>query len=126
MSEKLNFGNVEIPLSEGVEWTKKYRESKEVSEEGKKITGYLIPLDALKLVLNQDIDAVRAYKGINNAGEETLLFVGTKFDPETGIYRDVFSSGVNNEARSTDGESVVYDTSRPVPPFGDPASPLEQ
>lgn len=124
MSEKLNFGSVEIPLSEGVEWTKKYRDSKEVAEEGKKVTGYLIPLDALKLVLDQDIDAVRAYKGINNAGEETLLFVGTKFDPETGVYRDVFNSGLNQSARSTDGGSVVYDTSRPVPPFGDPDSPL--
>ncbi|MCI9846971.1 hypothetical protein [Flavobacterium pectinovorum] len=124
MSGKLNFGSVEIPLSEGAEWTKKYRDSKEVTGEGK-ITGYLIPLDALKLVLDQDIDAVRAYKGINNAGEETLIFVGTKLDPETGIYRDVFRSGANETAKTTAGGAVVYDTSRPVPPFGDPASPLE-
>lgn len=123
MSEKLNFGSVEIPLSEGVEWTKKYRDSKELAEEGKKVTGYLIPLDALKLVLDQDIDAVRAYKGINNAGEETLLFVGTKFDPETGIYKDVFNDSTNTASRGEEGE-VVYDTSRPVPPFGDPSSPL--
>lgn len=122
MSEKLNFGSVEIPLSEGVEWTKKYRDSKEVAEEGKKITGYLIPLNTLKLVLDQDIDAVRAYKGINNAGEETLLFVGTKFDPNTGIYMDVFNSGA--ESKITEGNFVVYDTLRPVPPFGDPDSPL--
>ncbi|WP_163407485.1 hypothetical protein [Flavobacterium ajazii] len=121
MSEKLNFGNVEIPLSEGIEWTKKYRDSKEVA--GEKITGYLIPLDALKLVLDQDIDAVRAYKGINNAGEETLIFVGTKFDSETGIYKDVFKSGIN-AAKSEEASAVVYDTSRPVPPFGDPETPL--
>jgi len=122
MSEKLNLGSVEIPLSEGQKWAKRYKGASGSDEEGiKKVCGYLIPLETLKLVLDQDIDAVRAYKGINNAGEQILMFVGTKYDPKTGIYRDVFKSGVDLE--SGDGD-VVYDATRPVPPYGDPESPM--
>ncbi|KAF2506456.1 hypothetical protein [Flavobacterium foetidum] len=125
MSKDLqNLGSVEIPLSEGIEWAKKYRDAPKETEEGKgKVNGYLIPLATLKLVLEQDIDAVRAYKGINNAGEQILMFVGTKLDPETGIYRDVFFPGTGVEAKSNDG-SVVYDATRPCPPNGDPESPM--
>ncbi|MNE31076.1 hypothetical protein D3C80_1246240 [compost metagenome] len=71
------------------------------------------------MVLNQDIQAVRAYNGINNEGEQTLIFVGAKWDPEKKIYVDVFK----NDGLLT-GEDVVYDGARPVPPYGDPESPL--
>ncbi|KFF04076.1 hypothetical protein [Flavobacterium reichenbachii] len=121
MSEKI-FGSVEIPLSEGTLWADKYKKASGLEEDGKKkVCGYLIPLETLKLVLDQDIDAVRAYKGINNAGEQVLMFVGTKLDPETGIYRDVFKTG--QQLKSGDGD-VVYDASRPCPPYGDPESPM--
>lgn len=123
MSEKLDLGSVEIPLSEGIVWADKYRKSIQTEEGRKKqVDGYLIPLQTLKLVLNQDIDAVRAYKGINKAGEQTLIFVGAKWDAKEGIYVDVFKSdGV--EGGEEEG-SVVYDGARPVPPYGDPNSPL--
>ncbi|MFB9077025.1 hypothetical protein ACFFLS_03740 [Flavobacterium procerum] len=127
MSKDLqNLGSVEIPLSEGIVWAKKYRDAPKEDEEGNgKVNAYLIPLATLKLVLEQDIDAVRAYKGINNAGEQILMFVGTKLDPKTGIYRDVFfeGTGAGAEAKSNDG-GVVYDATRPCPPNGDPESPM--
>jgi|GEM_PF-489655 len=124
MSEKLNLGSVEIPLSEGIVWADNYRKDSE-TEEGrrrKKVDGYLIPLETLKLVLNQDIDAVRAYKGINKAGEQTLIFVGAKWDSKEEIYRDVFK--MEGDEGGVEGEPVVYDGTRPVPPYGDPNSPL--
>jgi len=123
MSEKLDLGSVEIPLSEGIVWADKYRKSIQTEEGRKKqVDGYLIPLQTLKLVLNQDIDAVRAYKGINKAGEQTLIFVGAKWDAKEGIYVDVFKSeGIEG---SEEEGSVVYDGARPVPPYGDPNSPL--
>ncbi len=122
MNDDFNLGSVEVSLEEGKSWAKKYRDSPKEVEEGKgKIDAYLIPLDALRLVLKQDIDAVRAYKGINNAGEQTLMFVGAKLDKKTGIYVDVFNVGVSE---GCEGSEVVYDTSRPCPPYGDPASPM--
>lgn len=123
MSEKLDLGSVEIPLTEGIVWADKYRKSIQTEEGRKKqVDGYLIPLETLKLVMNQDIQAVRAYKGINKAGEQTLIFVGAKWDAKEGIYVDVFKSeGLEG---GVEGDSVVYDGARPVPPYGDPNSPL--
>lgn len=115
-----NLGSVEVGLSIAETWTANYRKATaEQDELGKKTGAYLIPLATLKSVLEHPIDAVRAYKAINTAGEQVLVFVGTKKD-EKGIYRDVFFSGdtVENE------ESVVYDATRPCPPYGDPSSPL--
>ncbi|KQX02327.1 hypothetical protein [Flavobacterium sp. Root420] len=121
MSKELqNFGSVEIPVTEAKVWAEKYRRAPGSDEDEKnKITGYLIPLETLKAVLGNPIDAVRAYKGINNAGEQVLFFVGTKLD-EKGIYRDVFfpANEIENEG------DVVYDATRPCPPNGDPDSPF--
>jgi len=123
MSEFKNLGSVEIPLAEGEQWAKNYREKGLGDVDGKKkVTGYLIPLETLKLVLAQDIDAVRAYKGINNAGEQILMFVGTKLNEETGIYEDVFVNGSGLHLRAP--EPIIYDATRPVPPYGDPNSPM--
>jgi len=123
MSEEKNLGSVEVSLAVGQEWAKKYRGAKGEEEGKKKINAYLIPLESIKLVLNQDIDAVRAYIGINNAGEQNVMLVGTKLDKETGIYVDVFQKGVGAE---NDGADVLYDASRPCPPYGDPNSPMNE
>jgi hypothetical protein len=131
-----NLGSVEVPLSVGQTWTAKYRKAPGIDEDGKnKITAYLIPLAALQGVLANPIDAVRAYKGINAAGEQCLIFVGTQLDEKTGIYKDVFfpANEVENAAKAekvveatetAEDVVVVYDTSRPCPPYGDPSSPL--
>ena len=122
MEEEKFPGKIEIALSTGVQWAEKFRNSR--TEEAKKIDAYLIPLESLEKVLklkeSLKIDAVRAYVGINEAGEQNLMFVGAKFDSNTGIYKDVFGEGTNN----IESGSVVYDGSRPVPPFGDPQSPM--
>ena len=111
-------GKIEIALSIGIQWAEKFRNSK--TEEAKKIEAYLIPLESLEKVLKlketKKIDAVRAYVGINELGEQNLMFVGAKLDANTGIYKDVFGDGTNN----VESGSVVYDGSRPCPPFGDP------
>jgi hypothetical protein len=127
MLENENLGSVEIPLTEGKLWAEKYRRSSGLEEDGKnKVDAYLIPLETLKQVLDQDIDAVRAYKGINNAGQQVLMFVGTKLDAKTGIYKDVFKTGVaaKDSAATADGGGVVYNMTQPCPPNGDPTSPM--
>ncbi|WP_264531128.1 hypothetical protein [Flavobacterium sp. N502540] len=125
MSEEKNLGSVEVSLAVGQEWARKFRKS----QEGKgKVDAYLIPLESIKLVLDQDIDAVRAYVGINNAGEQNLMLVGTKLDPKTGVYVDVFKKQQAAAGARTagDGEDVLYDASRPCPPYTDPGSPMNQ
>ncbi|CAA9201431.1 hypothetical protein ACHRVW_23035 [Flavobacterium collinsii] len=126
MSEEKNLGSVEVSLAVGQEWARKFRNAKEDNK--KKVDAYLIPLESIKLVLDQDIDAVRAYVGINNAGEQNLMLVGTKLNPKTGIYVDVFKQQQSLAGARTagDGEDVLYDASRPCPPYTDPDSPMNQ
>jgi len=124
MSQELDLGSVVIPLTEGIVWADKYRKEK-LTEEGRKkhVDGYLIPIQSLKLVMDQDIQAVRAYKGINQAGEQTLVLVGAQWDNEKKIYVDVFKDG-KGDGEVGGGVPLVYDGTRPVPPYGDPDSPL--
>ncbi|WP_374173805.1 hypothetical protein [Flavobacterium tructae] len=125
MSEEKKLGSVEVSLAVGQEWARKFRKS----QDGKgKVDAYLIPLESIKLVLDQDIDAVRAYVGINNAGEQNLMLVGTKLDPKTGVYVDVFKKQLAAAGAriAGDGEDVLYDASRPCPPYTDPNSPMNQ
>lgn len=122
MTEEKFPGKIEITLPTAQEWVKKYKAPKEAAK-SKKIDAYLIPLESLQLVMNQKIDAVRAYKGINTAGEETLMLVGTVLNAKTGIYEDVFpeNTGV---AKSLGDEPIVFDGIQPCPPYGDPNSPM--
>jgi hypothetical protein len=121
MSEEKFPGKIEITLPTAQGWVKKYKEPK-LEAKSKKIDAYLIPLESLQKVMDQKIDAVRAYKGINELGEETLMFVGTVLNASTGIYEDVFPS--TSETAKLTEEQVVYDGSRPCPPYGDPNSPM--
>jgi hypothetical protein len=121
MSEEKFPGKIEITLPTAQGWVKKYKEPK-LEAKSKKIDAYLIPLESLQKVMNQKIDAVRAYKGINDEGEETLMFVGAVLNTKTGIYEDVFPQAFNNEVAKE--AEIVYDGGRPCPPFGDPGSPL--
>nr|WP_315157126.1 hypothetical protein [uncultured Flavobacterium sp.] len=121
MSEEKFPGKIEITLPTAQEWVKKYKEPK-LEAKSKKIDAYLIPLESLQKVMDQKIDAVRAYKGINELGEETLMFVGTVLNASTGIYEDVFPQAFNNEVASE--TEIVYDGGRPCPPYGDPNSPM--
>jgi hypothetical protein len=121
MSEEKFPGKIKISLPTAQEWVKKYKEPK-LEAKSKKIDAYLIPLESLQKVMDQKIDAVRAYKGINELGEETLMFVGTVLNASTGIYEDVFPQAFNNEVASE--TEIVYDGGRPCPPYGDPNSPM--
>ncbi|MGL2988278.1 hypothetical protein ACSVH5_11845 [Flavobacterium sp. RSSA_27] len=121
MTEEKFPGKIEITLPTAQEWVKKYKAPK-AEDNSKKVDAYLIPLESLQKVMDQKIDAVRAYKGINDAGEETLMLVGTVLDSKTGIYVDVFPNGIGN-AESGDTE-IVYDGTVPCPPNGDPNSPM--
>lgn len=123
MAQKFFPGKIEISLSRGIEWAESFRNLK--VEDANKINAFLIPIESLEAVLKLKatlkINAVRAYVGINEEGEQNLMLVGAKLDDSTGIYKDVFSEGTEN---NIEGGSVVYDGSRPCPPCTDPSSPM--
>jgi len=116
-------GSIEISLQTAEKWTKAFQNNIEIEDSKKKVNAFLIPRESLEAVLALKTDAVRAYMGINDSNEKTLLFVGANKD-ETGIYRDVFGTSQSEKDSSSDGESVVYDFTSPCPPNGDPSSPL--
>lgn len=115
---------IEISLQTAEMWTKAYRGNQELEDANKKVNAFLIPRESLEAVLALKTDAVRAYLGINDKKEKTLLFVGANKD-DKGIYRDVFGTSQTDGEGDSDEGDIVYDASRPCPPNGDPNSPLQ-
>jgi hypothetical protein len=111
------FGPIQIPLTVAEEWEKRYQDDTSIEDPKNKVKSYLIPRESLELVLQLNTEAVRAYIGINDQKERTLLFVGAEQDKE-GKYIDVYGppkSGQNKAVESV--EDIVYDGARPCPPY---------
>ncbi|MBP4138786.1 MULTISPECIES: hypothetical protein [Flavobacterium] len=128
MAENYEFEdqNTQISLADAQEWVKKWKDTSGEADIKKKVNSYLIPKVNLEKVLAQDIDAARAYIGINNKGEQTIMIVGTKRDPETGIYVDLIP-GYGTAQKMAQTDSGIYDFSQPSPPeVGDVNSPMNQ
>ncbi|WP_264534799.1 hypothetical protein [Flavobacterium sp. N1736] len=119
MSEETFPGPIQIPLATAQEWEKRYEDDTTVEDPKNKVKSYLIPRESLELVLQLNTEAVRAYIGINDQKEKTLLFVGAELDKETGKYVDVYGppSQQNKSAQAEAAEDIVYDGARPCPPY---------
>lgn len=116
MAEEKFPGPIQIPLAIAKEWEKRYNDDTTVEDTESKVKSYLIPRESLEIVLQLNTDAVRAYIGINDQNEKTLLFVGANLDKETGKYIDVYGPPATQDGART-VEEVVYDGTRPSPPF---------
>nr|WP_294789241.1 hypothetical protein [uncultured Flavobacterium sp.] len=114
MNEEVFPGPITVPLTTAQEWEKRYDDDTSVEDLKKKVKSYLIPRESLELVLKLNTEAVRAYIGINDQNEKTLLFVGAELDPKTGKYVDVYGKAEGTVEGNND---VVYDGSRPSPPY---------
>jgi hypothetical protein len=115
--------NVAIPLKTAEIWTKSHRDNHDLEVSKKTVNSYLIPRETLEMVLKLGTSKVRAYIGLTDKNESTLIFVGAKLEVETDTYRDVF--GTELLAADTEESEVVYDFSEPSPPGkGDRLSPL--
>lgn len=115
--------NVAIPLKTAEVWTKNHRDNLELGSSEKTVNSYLIPRETLEMVLKLGTTKVRAYIGLTDKKESTLIFVGAKLEAATDTYRDVFGSEllVSGIGQST----VVFDFSEPSPPGkADGLSPL--
>lgn len=115
--------NVAVPLKTASQWTKNHRDIVETKDQGKKVNSYLIPRETLEMVLKLNTTKVRAYIGLTDKNENTLIFVGAALEQGSTVYRDVF--GTLLLGSGTDDPTVVYDFSEPSPPGKvDELSPL--
>ncbi|MFV8367732.1 hypothetical protein [Flavobacterium sp. XS1P27] len=110
-----------IPLKTAQKWAKRWSKKDGDYNKHHHVNAFLIPKVDLLEVLAEGVDAVRAYIGVDDAGVEKLMIVGTKFNPETGIYVDMISDTLGNSAG---GQDNIYDFTEPCPPASDPESPL--
>lgn len=122
--QRLPERDTDITLQVAQEWVAKWKKQTDEETAKKRVNSFLIPKVNLEKVLEQGIDAARAYIGINDKGVQTLMFVGTTFNKETGIYEDQ----IPGEAKTLAGGGAgIYDFTEPNPPgSGDPDSPMNQ
>ncbi|MFH6999314.1 hypothetical protein ACHRVZ_15385 [Flavobacterium sp. FlaQc-57] len=117
MEEEKFPGPIKVTLPVAKEWEKRYDDDTTIEDSKKKVKSFLIPRESLELVLKLDTTAVRAYIGINDDKEKTLLFVGAQYDPETKKYLDVYGPPPGIDECDGDPIPLVYDGTRPSPPF---------
>jgi len=110
-----------IPLAEAQRWAKRWSKKEGNYNKHHHLHAFLIPKADLLEVLTEGIDAARAYIGVDDNGVEKLMIVGTKYDPATGIYVDMITTGDGNVGNIDD---PIYDFTQPCPPACDASSPM--
>lgn len=105
-----------INLSTAQTWAKKWRKVEGTYNAHHELHAFLIPKEDITALLAENVDAVRAYLGVDDQNEEKLMLVGTKYDAQTNIYVDMVPG------RTPEGK--IYDFTNPCPPACDPKSPL--
>ncbi|MDP5202426.1 hypothetical protein [Flavobacterium sp. DG2-3] len=116
MNEETFPGPIQIPVATANEWEKRFQGDTTIEDASKKVKAYLIPRKSLEKVLELGTEAVWAYIGINDDKQKTLLFNGAKFDDKTGKWVNVYGIA-DKDDNCEGGEEVVYDGSRPSPPY---------
>lgn len=106
-----------IDLETAKKWAKRWRKEEGNYNAHHELHAFLIPKIDLEQLLEEDIDAVRGYLGVDDDQTEKLMLVGTKYDPVTDIYKDMTPGLAANSG-------YIYDYTRPCPPNCDPTSPL--
>lgn len=123
MADENSPQNVAVPVQTAKKWTKNHRDNLDLEGPKKKVNSYLIPRETLEMVLKLNTTKVRAYVGLTDKNENTLIFVGAELEEGSSIYRDVF--GAEFLGSDPNESPVVYDFSEPSPPAkADGLSPL--
>lgn len=105
-----------ITLEDAKRFTAKWRGEEGTYNAHHELHAFVIPTSDLQEVLAENPDAVRAYLGVDDLGEEKLMIVGTRYDKDTDTYVDIIPVSKLN--------SGIYDFSRPCPNLCDINSPL--
>jgi hypothetical protein len=105
-----------IDLQTAQTWARKWRKEEGTYNAHHELNAFLIPKEDLIGLLDEGIDAVRAYIGVDENDVEKLMLVGTKYNAETQTYVDMTPGG--------NIEGKIYDFTKPCPPMCDQNSPL--
>jgi excinuclease UvrABC helicase subunit UvrB len=114
MSEEKNT----ITLAEAIHWTARWRKKAGDFNKHHELYGFVIPKKDLQEILTEDVDAVRAYIGMDDENNGKLILVGAKYD-DTEI--DMLSDMLPEKSWF---RGNIYDFTRPCPPACDYESPL--
>ena len=106
----------EINLTDAKRFAAKWRQVEGTYNAHHELHAFVIPTVDLQELLAENPSAVRAYLGVDDLGEEKLMFVGTTYNEETDTYVDNVPL-----SKVSDG---IYDFSRPCPNLCDKESPL--
>ncbi|WP_306351125.1 hypothetical protein [Flavobacterium sp. '19STA2R22 D10 B1'] len=117
MSDENKFDTT-IKLDVAQKWARRWREEESTYNAHNELHAFLIPKEDLLGILSEEIDAVRAYIGVDDDNIEKLMFVGARYDKKVETYIDM----ITVESNRSDGQ--IYDFTRPCPPSCDITSPL--
>lgn len=106
-----------ISLETAQTWARKWRKEEGTYNAHHEVHAFLIPKNDITQLLEEGVDAVRAYLGVDENDEEKLMIVGTKYNERTDTYVDMTPVSKINEG-------LIYDFTRPCPPFCDMSSAL--
>ncbi|EIA10514.1 hypothetical protein [Flavobacterium frigoris] len=134
LSEKVGFAINSIPLKTAQKWAKRWTQREGKYNKHHELNAFLIPAVDLKELLEEGGTHVRAYIGVQKVKAEQkgdkptyiekLMFVGTKYNPETKIYEDLITTPGKDVSVGEQADDI-YDFTKPCPPYNDPSSPLE-
>jgi hypothetical protein len=113
-----------ITLEEAKTWAARWRREEGDYNKHHELKAFLIPKVDLLEVLEEGIDAARAYIGIDDDGVERLMIVGTKYDEKTDTYVDMITGSTGRADSAVLPEGDIYDFTQPCPSTCDINSPL--
>ncbi|MDV6166887.1 hypothetical protein R1T16_00515 [Flavobacterium sp. DG1-102-2] len=96
-----------IKLPDAVRYAARWRKVEGHYNKHHELHAFVIPKNDFIGILTEEIDAVRGYLGVDDNGEEKLMFVGTKYNKETNTYVDMLPAPGNN--------NQIYDLTMPCP-----------
>ncbi|PZD77134.1 hypothetical protein [Mesonia sp. K7] len=105
-----------ISLSTAQAWAEKWRKVEGTYNAHHELKAFLIPKADLIRLLEEEVDAVRAYIGVDSHEVEKLMLVGTRLNEESGVYEDMLPDSTPS--------GNIYDFTEPCPPQCDPESSL--
>jgi len=105
-----------IELREAQDWARKWRKEEGEYNAHHEVHAFLIPVEDINQLIEQGVDAVRAYLGVDKDDVEKLMIVGTRWNDQMKTYDDMLPGAPV--------EGLIYDFTMPCPPACGYNSPL--
>ena len=104
-----NDQNNTINLKTAQSYARKWRKEEGTYNAHHDLHAFFIPKDDLIQLLDEGVDGVRAYLGVDANNVEKLMIVGTRYNSLHDTYDDMLPDAAH--------PGQIYDFTRPCPPF---------